>query len=46
MIKTKRTVLILPVLAALLIAAALFAFVLRPFQVGERPTLVYFYYGR
>jgi flagellar basal body-associated protein FliL len=45
MIKKRRTIYILIVLAVLLGIAAYLGFVYWPFQAQERPTMVYFYSG-
>jgi len=45
MIKKRRTIYILIVLAVLLGIAAYLGFVYWPLQAKERPTLVYFYSG-
>jgi flagellar basal body-associated protein FliL len=45
MIKKRRTVYILIVLAVLLSIATYLGFVYWPFQAKERPTMVYFYSG-
>jgi flagellar basal body-associated protein FliL len=45
MIKKRRTIYILIVLAVLLSIATYLGFVYWPFQAQERPTMVYFYSG-